>query len=157
MVGINGPTLKASLFRGALTKRFLPWLFLLAAALIFAACHKPAHDHHGDTATGLVANSKIFVTDEALQKRMAKIYQIMLNLHSPKQDGTKAAGELEDTVKDIFANCKLEPEADAAIHPILGDVLAAAALQKQGKAQEAMDKLHEALGAYEKKFSPTGW
>lgn len=74
----------------------------------------------------------------------------------PKDIEVKKAGqEVEATVKDIFANCKLEPAADAAIHPVLAEILNGANLLKKGDAKGGHDKIHHALLKYEELFLST--
>jgi hypothetical protein len=43
------------------------------------------------------------------------------------------ADKITETVNDIFKTCKLEPEADAAIHPSLGLILDGASEFKNGQ------------------------
>lgn len=63
-------------------------------------------------------------------------------------------------VADIVRNCKLEPEADAQLHIVLGELTAGVeALEgKQGKEREAgLIKTAQALNTYGKYFDHPGW
>lgn len=139
-------------------KPLLAGSILVFLALFFSSCNKESagHDHGGHDKVETKGSTK-FKTDANLQERMTKIYNTMLALHDKNTDKNKAAKELELTVKDIFATCKLEPEADKILHVALSDVMSAATFVKKKKDKEAMDKLHSALDLYEKRFTPTGW
>ena len=80
---------------------------------------------------------------------------------SKKKEDVKSVKEygvkLTNTVNDIFKTCKLEPEADAAIHPALVLILDGAGDFKSGKYESGHKKIHEALLAYEKLFRHEGW
>lgn len=124
-----------------------------------------SHEHHKAAATSV--NSEVkpgtkFTADDTLKPRMEKILTTMKTLHesgnSKKVGKVKAAGKVvKETVQDIFKNCKLEPAADAAIHPILAEMLEGAELLKKGKGDEGHEKVHQALLKYEELFVHQGW
>ena len=135
---------------------------LLAAALF--GCHKkPAaggeHHHHGE-ATALVAKpAKKFTTDDNLRVRMAAVLNTMKAMHDAgaKVNLSETGTKIEITVQDIFKKCKLEPAADAAIHPILAELLKGADLFKKGNEKEGHEIIHNALLRYEDFFDHPGW
>lgn len=64
---------------------------------------------------------------------------------------------VESVVHDIFKSCKLAPDADAAIHPILAQILDGAAMLKKGDEKNGHEKIHNALLKYEENFEHVGW
>ena len=121
------------------------------------------HDHHagyGKKAEKQTFVKRQFKPTEDLKVRMEKILALVGEL-SKKKDDTKTVKEygnkITDTVNDIIKTCKLEPEADAAIHPALGLILAGADDFKYGKYENGHKKIHEALLDYEKLFKHENW
>jgi hypothetical protein len=60
-------------------------------------------------------------------------------------------------VQDIFKSCKLAPDADAAIHPILAEILEGAYMLKKGDEKNGHEKIHKALLKYGDSFEHPGW
>lgn len=136
----------------------------LAAAL--SGCHKePAgargHHHHDENAAAAKVSkpAQKFATDENLRMRMTSILNTMKVMHGAgaKVDLTQTGAKIEVTVQDIFKKCKLETAADAAIHPILAQLLKGADLFKKGNSKEAHEIIHNALVRYEDFFDHPGW
>lgn len=149
-------------------KNIIAGLFIMAAALaaVLIGCHKKSadeagHHHHAEgMATAAVPKpTKKFATDENLRTRMTAILNTMKAMHKAgaKVNLSDTGGKIETTVQDIFKKCKLEPAADAAIHPILGDLLKGAELFKKGNEKEGHDKIHNALLRYEDFFEHPNW
>lgn len=91
---------------------------------------------------------------------MEKILNLFKELNLNKDDVkvVKSYGDkITDTVNDIFKTCKLEPEADAAIHPSLGLILDGASEFKKGQFESGYKKILEAFLEYEKMFKDVGW
>lgn len=137
---------------------------VLAAALF--GCHKePAgageHHHHGENAVAaqVTKPAQRFATDENLRSRMAAVLNTMKAMHDAgaKVNLPETGAKIEATVQDIFRKCKLEPAADAAIHPILAELLKGADLFKKGKEKEGHTIIHNALLRYEDFFDHPGW
>jgi len=137
---------------------------------LFARIHAFAEDisHHHHSAHVLndkttAKPSKKFIADQSLLKRMNTIQQTMMALHKndsserKKEYLSEIGGKIEFTVQDIFKNCKLAPDADAAIHPILADILDGASQLKRGQGKEGHKKIHNALLKYEDYFDQAGW
>lgn len=98
-----------------------------------------------------------FQSDEDLQTRMASISSYFKTLKADADALPAEAGEeIKTTVEDIFKTCKLEPEADAAIHPILADLLKGADLLKAGEKEEGHQVIHSALTSYTQFFDDPG-
>ena len=133
----------------------------LTAALF--GCHKKEgeHHHHDEhAATAPVAKpAKKFATDDNLRVRMTAILNTMKAMHDAgaKVNLPETGAKIETTVQDIFKKCKLEPAADAAIHPILGELLKGADLFKKGNEKEGHQIIHNALLRYEDFFDHPGW
>lgn len=143
---------------------------LITIAMVLAAaisgCHKgPAgaggHHHHAEPeATTLIAKpAKKFATDDNLRARMAAVLNTMKAMHDAgaKVNLPETGTKIEVTVQDIFKKCKLEPAADAAIHPILAELLKGADLLKKGKEKDGHEIIHNALLSYEDFFDHPGW
>jgi len=144
--------------------RFIAISVVLAAVLV--GCHKePAgaggHHHHeeGAAATKVTKPAKKFSTDENLRVRMTTILNTMKVMHDAgkKEKLADTGAKIEATVQDIFKTCKLEPAADAAIHPILAELLKGADLFKKGNEKEGHEIIHNALLRYEDFFDHPGW
>ncbi len=68
------------------------------------------------------------------------------------------AGEIESATQRIFAECKLEPDADAALHPLLARVLTAGrALRAKPDDLAPVGELREVLRLYPLRFSDPDW
>lgn len=66
---------------------------------------------------------------------------------------TKEAGnKIDTTVKQIFSTCKLSPDADQAIHPLLADILAGSSSLKKGQLVTGKRKISAALTEYRRIF-----
>lgn len=119
--------------------------------------------HHQPQAATQVKSDKKFVADDNLKSRMGAVLDAVKALEAAgvnknKNDSVIEAGKkIEATVNDIFKTCKLEPDADAAIHPILADLLKGASFFKKGNAKEGHEKIHKALLKYEETFEHAGW
>ena len=121
------------------------------------------HDHHsrdGKQISSKAESKNKFVPTGDLKVRMEKILNLMKELN-PKKDDVKVVksygDKITETVNDIFKTCKLEPNADAAIHPSLGLILDGASDFKNGQYESGHKKIHEALLGYEKMFNHVGW
>jgi hypothetical protein len=151
----------------------IPYPILGIALLLSlpAACSKKPnstaeqHDHNSAHQTKEAGGSwtkpaKKFAVDENLRVRMNKVLETMHSLEAKpaqQKNFADAGKKITETVKDIFANCVLAPDADAAIHPILGELLKGAELFKTGRAEEGHALIHNALLRYEDFFSHPGW
>lgn len=125
-----------------------------------SAQHHHHHSGHPKKTEKQGPAKKKFVPTDDLKVRMEKVLGLMKELGKKKSDvkSVKEYGnKLTETVNDIFKTCKLEPEADEAIHPVLGLILEGAEEFKHGKYESGHKKIHEALLDYEKLFKHDGW
>lgn len=119
------------------------------------------HTHHDDhnAKTNLSKPPKRFIADDSLRVHMSVVLNTMKAMHSSgvKVSLAETGLKIESTVQDIFKKCKLEPEADAAIHPILAELLKGASLFKNGQEKSGQEIIHNALLRYETFFEHPGW
>lgn len=143
-------------------------LFLLIAMLTAASaeCGSQKEDSQHQAPVVADGDSQMsparFLPDEKLKSGMSAILETMMNLHrkgsETKPAKLKAVGaKIEKTVNKIFDTCTLEPAADAALHPILAEILVGAAQFKKNHFQEGHDKIHRGLLKYGETFQHEGW
>ena len=142
--------------------KFITISIVLAATLF--GCHKKPvgegeHHHHGEAAAPIAKPAKKFATDDNLRVRMAAVLNTMKAMHDAgaKVNLSETGTKIETTVQDIFKKCKLEPAADAAIHPILAELLKGADLFKKGNEKGGHEIIHNALLRYEDFFNHPGF
>lgn len=143
--------------------------FVIAAA--FAAAGGPVgaatggHGHEGHAATQPRADGKRWPTDEPLREGMTNIRGAIDRMQHA--DGS-APGRydvlgraVDREIAYIVTNCRLEPQADAALHEVIGelsegaDVLTGRRVVPDRSAGVA--KLVAALDRYGKSFDHPGW
>ena len=133
---------------------------LILMANVASAQKHDHHQNHSKKSDNHIDIKKQFTPTNELKVRMEKILTLMKELKLKKDDvnSIKEYGDkLTHTVNDIFKTCKLDPEADEAIHPSLGSILEGAEDFKNGKYESGHKKIHEALLDYEKLFKHEGW
>lgn len=143
--------------------------FLISAILNFVfsgqsyGAEKNHHSHGDSSNVTEVKPYKKFIADETLRGRMNSILSAMQKLSktgagTQKRKQVVTTGSVvESVVRDIFKNCKLEPEADAAIHPILAQILEGSYMLKKGDEKNGHERIHKALLRYEDNFEHSGW
>ena len=143
--------------------------FLILTALSFVfigqsyAAENSHHSHGGSSNASEVKPDKKFIADEALKERMNSILSAMQKLNKTgsasekKKKVVTTGGRVESVVQDIFKSCKLAPDADAAIHPILAEILEGAYLLKKGDEKNGHERIHKALLKYGDNFEHSGW
>lgn len=148
---------------------------LLAAALIAGAplLAAPAwaaggHDHGSAPAvTPKPAAGQKWQTDAPLRKGMSGIRAAVAPQLKAVHDGRLGADEaratatkIETQVADIVANCKLDPQADAALHGVLatiGEGTDALAGRSKLTPSEGVERVLAALDEYGRHFEHKGW
>ncbi|MGE3298455.1 MAG: hypothetical protein AB7I68_14035 [Porticoccaceae bacterium] len=111
------------------------------------------------------AQSTPFATDAPLRAGMARIRNaVAANRPDDRQRGlsreqaTALASEIEQSVNYLFANCRLEPAADAALHGLLAQLLqGAAALRRDPAAEDGIPAVLAALASYPRLFLDAQW
>lgn len=78
--------------------------------------------------------------------------------HLDKAQVANIADELQSAVEAMFAQCKLDPEPDAALHPLLARVLGAVAtLREHGFDAGALATLEQVFADYPRLFDDPAW
>lgn len=128
-----------------------------------------SHDAHaahapGETPAQAGAPDVRWQADEPLARGMQRVRAATQAL-SHGAHGHLAAGqvkaiavELDAAVQDMIAQCRLDPEPDAALHPLLARVLQASALLADGEFDAAaMADLEAVLARYPVLFEDEAW
>lgn len=143
-------------------------LTLFALALPLACAHKGEHTHHHAEeghhhhhhSLDEVEVTEKFTPTEDLKVRMDKMPGLIEELQKNKKDkkAVRASGEkFGELVHDIFENCDLEPEPDAALHPVLATILMGSEELKKGHYNAGEEKIQEGLSAYGRFFDHKDW
>ena len=138
-------------------------LTILMASLALTGVALPAaqaqHEHDAPAATAGQASAQRFSTDAPLRAGMAAIRASVGDLkhhemgHMSPDQAKQTAADIEDRVNDIIANCKLAPDADAALHRIIVPLLQnAGALKADPSRLDAITPMRDALAAYARSF-----
>ena len=160
-----------SRYRSSGRLRGAGWLFAIAgvgsAAIAMAQEHVDSPHRHDRQTRELpdTAQSAPFATDAPLRAGMARVRNaVAANVPDYRQRGlsgeqaTALASEIEQSVGYLFANCQLEPAADAALHGLLAQLLqGAAALRRDPAADDGMPSVLAALASYPRLFLDTQW
>lgn len=148
------------------------WLIVAATLALgiaptLAANQAYEHEGHG-AATPTLNNGQKWQTDAPLRQGMAGIKAALLPqlqaIHENKLNASQypaLAKRTNTQIGFIVTNCKLAPEADAQLHPIIADLGAAAdamaGKDKQQSRQEGALRLEHALETYGAFFDHPGW
>lgn len=142
-------------------------LMLIILSYIFNspsfAAETSHHSHGANSKATETKPSKKFIADHNLKERMNAILGTMEKLSKNGSATEKkklvitTGGSVESIVQDIFKSCKLAPDADAAIHPILAQILEGTVMLKKGDEKNGHEKIHNALLKYEEHFEHIGW
>ena len=137
----------------------------LASALLLPATAIAQHAGHGDHAapaaqeSGAHAPAVRYASDAPLRKGMGEIRGAVAALdhnehgHKNQQQALATVGIIERSIGDIVANCKLEPEADHALHGVLAKLgRGIAAIKADPNDKSALVPLREAVADYSKLF-----
>jgi len=150
-------------------KPWFPFLaVVLGAGLALPSGRAMAQDQHQHDAASEAAAAPIPATryqpDAPLRAGMRTVHQTVAELvHAEKGHmGTAMirdrAGTIESAVVEMFANCKLEPTPDAALHGILVPLLGAAQALKANPADTApVARMRDIIAAYPRYFDDPGW
>lgn len=125
-----------------------------------------AHAKHAHEAPQSVAPpaGQRWATDAPLQDGMGRIRQAVTMLehlemgHVDPKQAPGLADQIQSAVNDMIANCKLAPDADAALHGLLVKFIAGADAVRTGPV--TLDKLkpmQDALAQYPTQFDDPTW
>lgn len=153
---------------------------LAAAALALASAatagtqesEDTAHAHHGHAAhepapapPPALAEGQRWATDAPLREAMLRIREGVASRLHAFHEASLSAGEaqalaaaVEADVQYMIANCRLEPQPDAALHALIGRMLGAAeALRADPAASGGMPQLVSVVRDYGATFDHPDW
>jgi hypothetical protein len=124
--------------------------------------------HHAHAAHGVApvpAEGRRWETDAPLREAMLRIREGVAAQTDAFHAGTLStdaaqalAAAVETDIQFMFANCQLAPEPDAALHALIGRLLAAtAALRTDPESADGLPQLVAVLQDYASTFDQPGW
>ena len=140
-----------------------------------ATSKSEAHDQHEGTASHdghaehgpapILAEGERWATDEPLRAAMTRIREAVernASAYDQQQlqaaDAEALATAVERDIQYMVANCRLEPEPDAALHALIGRMMnAAAALRKNPMSDAGLPQLVAVVHEYQATFAHPGW
>lgn len=143
----------------------LPLGTMAVTAIASEAAHSHGHEVHG---TMELNQGQKWETDAALRHGMGALHQIVFiglkGAHSNSlkaDDYKKMSGEIMTQFTYIVENCDLEPEADAQLHILLGNIIQGVETiegKVSGKqAEEGLIMMAQALNSYGSHFDHPNW
>ena len=132
------------------------------------ATHDHGHDHAGAPGKLTLDDGRKWSTDAALRSGMTRMRALVAKRLDAAHHGklsaaqyTTLAGQVEQEVGGIVANCKLEPKADAMLHLVIAEIGVGAdamAGKTAGvKRAQGLVKVATALNAYGDHFDHPGF
>ena len=126
--------------------------------------HQHNHDEHAVSTLSLDQGKK-WQTDAPLRKGMLSINQAAMGATNAFHDDAltqpeaqKLATHINQQVEYLVENCKLEPQADAVLHVLIGDLMSGAGeLSKQASSSQGLPRIVGVLQQYPKYFDHPGW
>jgi hypothetical protein len=134
---------------------------VLAAALPAppALAQDHAAHHAAPAAAPAPASTQRWTADATLRRNMRGIRTAVDALghyehgHMGPEQAVAAATKIQGHANEIIAQCKLPPDADAALHAILVPLMSgAAALKQDPKKLDVIAPMREALAQYDRQF-----
>ena len=121
------------------------------------------HSHHAHAAASSDAAIGPFATDAPLRAGMTRVRASVAALSEFAAASTSATiddrqvvrltDEVNAAIQSMFAQCRLPPDADAALHPLLADLLQAnSALADAPSNWEPLAKMQGVLKLYDEQF-----
>lgn len=143
-------------------------LLLPLSALAGEHAHAEAADQHAHetaaSARDAAAPTTRWQPDAPLSRGMQRVRAATAALEHGEHGHLDAAqvqgiaAELRAAVDEMFANCRLDPEPDAALHPLLARVLTASRALSGGEFdQAALEELRAVLARYPELFADAAW
>ena len=127
----------------------------------------PAADDHADhvAATALpTPPATPWASDAPLREGMRRMHQAVGALghaeheHLDAAQTTAAAQQIQDAANFMFANCKLAPEPDVALHGVLATLISGATALKANPADTTpVASMREAVALYPRMFEDATW
>jgi hypothetical protein len=143
---------------------FVASLALLSVSVAPAWAQASAHDGAAATSTRAGASTTRWKADANLRAGMARIRRDVAGLahyqhgHIGPQQAVILAADVERDVGFVVSHCTLAPQADAALHPVLAELLRGAqAIQSHPTNLAAIPPMQRALQRYPVSFDDPGW
>jgi hypothetical protein len=139
----------------------------IATTVTAASAPVGEHDHHAsaiaDSSQTPPAGQR-WATDAPLRAGMARV-RVATEALQPLQHGPMAAAqvraqadEIQAAVNAMFAQCKLPPQPDAALHPLLAKLLVASQVLRDKPTDAApLADLSDVLRRYPQLFEDSDW
>ena len=148
----------------ALTTCAMP-LLLFTAFTALPAQAQAQHSHqHPAPAVAQATPAQRWTTDAPLRTGMAKIRTAVDVLqhyergHMGPEQAVELATQIQQQIAYLVANCKLEPQADAALHVIIAELGASAqALKDDPSDLSVIPTMRQALQHYPRQFNDPAW
>jgi hypothetical protein len=143
--------------------------FSLLVTLTFAASSAFAsdHQHHGEQQTLQMNKDKQWQTDATLRNNMSSLADTLRVKTKAIHKGELTSAEyaalgaaVDTSVGDIVKNCKLPADADAMLHIVIGELIAAAETMRGTANANKAGAAHQAVVAlnnYGRYFKHPGW
>ena len=116
-----------------------------------------AYAEHGGTDFPVPANHVRWTPDAPLKEGMSQVRNALAGLEAeshPSDDAVAGyAADIDAAVDYMFANCKLDPEPDIALHSVLARLMAGSkALKANPSDGSPVADMHAAMHNYEQLF-----
>lgn len=138
-------------------------LLLLTAFTALPAQAQHSHQHPAPAAAQATPAQR-WATDVPLRTGMGKIRTAVDALqhyergHMGPEQAVELATQIQQQIAYLVANCKLEPQADAALHVIIAELGATAqALKDNPSDLSAIPAMRQALQHYPRQFNDPAW
>ncbi|MGN6513603.1 MAG: DnrO protein [Lysobacteraceae bacterium] len=144
-------------------RNLVTFLLLVALGIVARLAGAQHHEHATAAPAAAAAPAQRFATDATLREQMRGIRVAVEGLdhyahgHLEPAQATRLAGQVEERVLAIIANCKLPPDADAALHAIIVPLMRnAVALKQDARDTAAIQPMRDALAQYALRFDDPG-
>ncbi len=138
----------------------------IALALGFAPLAIAQHGHaaQATTAAATMKSTERFATDAALREGMSRIRKALDDLrhyemgHMPESIAKQRVEDIGSAIDYLFANCKLDAQADSALHAILVPLLdGVEAFKKNPGEISSVGAMRQAIADYPQRFDDPDW
>lgn len=117
--------------------------------------HADAVAHAAGADYVVPADHKPWTPDAPLVEGMSRVRSAIADLHAQPDQATVVAraADIDSAIQYMFANCKLDPEPDIALHAVLARLIAGTQALHANPADTApVVDMHAALANYEQLF-----
>lgn len=147
-------------------------LSVVAALVISAAPHVRAQHEHDDherhaglaVAAPVVIPAQRYASDAPLREGMSRIHAALEELrhyemgHMPQSIAVERVASIKAATNYLFTNCKLDAEADAALHSMLVPLLnGVQAFNKDPADTSTVTAMRNAVADYPNMFDDPNW